>query len=84
MKTQMTITVDSETKEAFSAFAKSIGTNSSNLANMLFMQVSRKRKISFDESDVLGFESFSEAEHTSLMSDSSVEKNTKILESLLS
>ena len=53
MKTQMTITVDSETKEAFSRFAKSIGTNTSNLANMLFVQVTRQQRVSFHESDTL-------------------------------
>jgi len=82
MKTQMTITVDTEIKKDFSEFAKSIGSNSSNLANMLFTKVARERRIHFDDTNE-GFEAFSQEQDIALSQNKSVQENTKSLESVL-
>jgi len=47
MKTTMNIIIDKELKDAFSAFAKDIWTNPTNLANMLIKNAVNKRKVSF-------------------------------------
>ena len=51
MKTQMTITMDSELKEQFKQFAKKAGTNVSNLISMMASNLVQTQKIEFDFSD---------------------------------
>lgn len=87
MKTTMTISVEKELKDAFSDFSKQIGTNPTNLINMLMVNTISTRQVNFwsKNDDVFEIEAFSEDEIKSFSNEfiEKTNKNTKKLEKLL-
>lgn len=86
MKTTMNISLDKELKVAFTEYAKGIGTNPTNLINMLMKNTINTKGFSIWHNPLLDIEieRYSKKELNELMSSKSIIKNTAKLRELLS
>ena len=84
MKTIMTISLEEELKKSFTDFAKSLGTNPTNLLCMMMKNSISSKEISFTNPSLLDLEiePFSEEEIEDLMKDKSIRDNMKKLENI--
>lgn len=86
MKTTMNISVEKDVKIQFTKYANKIGTNPTNLLNMLMVNTINTGEVRFWVNPISDFEveHFSEEEMNDLLSSESIQKNQKKLRSILS
>ena len=83
MKDTITISLEKGVKERFSKFAKSLGTNPTNLLNMMIIHSMNTKSITFCVPNISWeFESFSKSELDDIMSDSKITQGLQEMQSI--
>jgi len=84
MKDTMTISLEKELKESFARFAKSLGTNPTNLLNMMMVHSLNTKSITFEApQNFFELEQFSNSELKDLQDSFKIRNGLEEIESLL-
>ncbi|MDA9129124.1 hypothetical protein N9J72_01440 [Candidatus Gracilibacteria bacterium] len=85
MKDTMTISLDREVKQKFSSFAQSLGTNPTNLLNMMIVHSMNTKSITFQTPEVhFEIEQFSKNELDDIQKSGTMKSGIKEMNTLLS